>query len=248
MIRLVTTGAILLPFLGLLSVTVAASNDFQDIPYLPIRINQVLEREPTGAEVEWRNEATGSGGVIRVLKTYFPSSDAPCRDYERTTRQPDGTEKLVRGTGCRDASGRWSLKEQEESEAAEPEPLRSGAPGQGSQGSSSPAQQGGQAGQTGGQAGGQAGGQTGGQSRSQTQGQTQAGTGGADPSGSAQPAASQGEPAAPEAASESPKPAAPKPSEPATSEPQPSEPQPSEPQPSEPKPSPPEFDLPTPSQ
>jgi surface antigen len=121
MIRLVTGGLILLPVLGLLSGTAPAATDFQDIPYLQARINQVLEREPTGAEVEWRNEATGNAGVIRVLKTYFPSPDAPCRDYERTTRQPGGGESLVRGTGCREASGRWGLKEMEETEAPSPE-------------------------------------------------------------------------------------------------------------------------------
>ena len=117
MIRVVTGGLILLPLVALFSGAAPAATDFEDIPYLQARINQVLEREPTGAEVEWRNEATGNSGVIRVLKTYFPSPDAPCRDYERTTRRPGGGESLVRGTGCRDASGRWGLKEMEEQEA-----------------------------------------------------------------------------------------------------------------------------------
>ncbi len=87
--------------------------DFRDVPYLQARINLVLEREPTGAEVEWRNVETGNSGVIRVLRTYFPSPKAPCREYERTTRQPSGPDALVRGTGCRDADGRWRLKEEE---------------------------------------------------------------------------------------------------------------------------------------
>jgi hypothetical protein len=137
MTRLVTCGAILLSLLGALAAAPtapaapAAAAQFEDIPYLQVRINQVLEAEPTGAEVEWRNEATGNAGVIRVLKTYFPSPDAPCRDYERTTRRPDGSEELVRGTGCRDASGRWALKEQDESETgAEPPTGPTGAGGQ----------------------------------------------------------------------------------------------------------------------
>lgn len=226
MTRLVTGGAILLPFLGLLSATAAASTEFEDIPYLQVRINQVLEHEPTGAEVEWRNEATGNAGVIRVLKTYFPSPDAPCRDYERTTRQPGGADRVVLGTGCRDASGRWALKEQEEAEASGPERLDAPA-----QGAASPAQPGGGAGETGGEAG-----QTGGQGGAQTEtrgetggaGQTgQDGGTGSSPTTVVQPAAAQPEPAPPQTAPEAATPTAPKASEPA--------------------PSPPDFDLPTPS-
>lgn len=222
MTRMVTGGLIVLPFLGLFSVA-AAQSDFEDIPYLQVRINQVLEREPTGAEVEWHNEATGNSGVIRVLKTYFPSPDAPCRDYERTTRQPGGGEKVVRGTGCRDASGRWGLKEQEE--AAPPEP--------GSWSPATPAQGSATSGQTGGQTGGQSG-QTGGLSGVQTGGEAgSAGQAGASsqsksgPSTSVLPSASEPEPAAPQAEPDPPKPPAAKPSEP--------------------EPSPPDFDLPTPS-
>ena len=92
MTRFWTAGLISLPLVALLSGAAPAATDFEDIPYLQARINQVLEREPTGAEVGWRNEATGNSGVIRVLKTYFPSPDAPCRDYERTTRLPGGGE------------------------------------------------------------------------------------------------------------------------------------------------------------
>lgn len=110
--RPVITGLLLLPLLGFASGPARAVSDFRDVPYLQARINLALEREPTGAEVEWRNEETGNSGVIRVLRTYFPSPKAPCREYERTTRQPTGSDTLVRGTGCRDASGRWRLKEE----------------------------------------------------------------------------------------------------------------------------------------
>ena len=202
MIRLVTGGLILLPLLGSLSGTVPAATDFQDIPYLQARINQVLEREPTGAEIEWRNEATGNAGVIRVLKTYFPNPDAPCRDYERTTRRPGGGESLVRGTGCRDASGRWGLKEMEETEAPSPEsstlepptpePWSPEAPaGESALESASPVQPGGQSQQSGGA------GQV-----SQTQ---------ASVTTSVLPDGSEPESSTPQAASEPPEPAAPAP-------------------------------------
>jgi len=227
MTRLATAGLILLPLLGLLAGAASASTDFQDIPYLQARINQVLEHEPTGAEVEWRNEATGNSGVIRVLKTYFPSPDAPCRDYERTTRRAGGGESLVRGTGCRDSSGRWGLKEMEEREASAPE---SGEPG-------APAARG-QAGQVGGQIGGQIGGQVGGQTQggsmswsrppaqtqSQSDSQAQSQTGGAAQAGvlgqsragsstSVLPEEGEPDPAAQESAPDTPQPAAPAPRE-----------------------------------
>jgi len=233
MIRLVTGGLILLPLLGLFLGTARAATDFQDIPYLQVRINQVLEREPTGAEVEWRNEATGNAGVIRVLKTYFPSPDAPCRDYERTTRQPGGGESLVRGTGCRDASGRWGLKEMEETEAPSaessaprsstpesstpesstlepptPEPWSSEAPaGGGAQDSASPTLPGGQSQPSGGQSGAWSQGQSGGQSQVQTGGAGQTSQTQSGVTTTVLPDESAPEPAA----SEAPKPAAPAP-------------------------------------
>lgn len=221
MIRVVTGGLIVLPFVGLLLATAAASTEFADIPFLQVRINQVLEHEPTGAEVEWHNEATGNSGVIRVLKTYFPEPGKPCRDYERSTRDPEGGETLVQGTGCRDASGRWNLKEKEDSEA--PAAPREGAA----------VPSGGQAGATGGAAGTQSktAVETGGTGQAAGTGPSQAG----EPT-SVAPKDSQAE-AASEAAAGTSTPAAEKPAEPA----KPTEPA----KPSEP--SPPDYDLPTPS-
>ncbi len=62
-----------------------AATDFRDIPYLQARIGKVLEHEPTGAEVEWFNEATGNSGMIRVLNPAFrdPRRTPPVR---RTSR------------------------------------------------------------------------------------------------------------------------------------------------------------------
>ncbi len=210
MIRLVTGGLILLPLLGSLSGTAPAATDFQDIPYLQARINQVLEQEPTGAEVEWHNEATGNAGVIRVLKTYFPSPDAPCRDYERTTRRPGGGESLVRGTGCREVSGRWGLKEMEETEAPSPEPWSPEAP------AGEPALPGGQAEPSGWQSGAQ----SQGQSQVQTGGAGQASQTPSSVSTSVLPGASGSEPAASQAAPEPPEPADPAPRESAPSLPE----------------------------
>jgi surface antigen len=227
MIRLVTGGLILLPLLGSLPGTAQGATDFQDIPYLQARINQVLEREPTGAEIEWRNEATGNTGVIRVLKTYFPSPDEPCRDYERTTRKPGGGESLVRGTGCRDDTGRWGLKEMEETEASSParpspepwspEPWSPEAPaGEPALESASPTLPGGQAQQTGGRVGAQSQGQSQGQSGGAGQAsQTQSSV-----STSVLPEAFEPEPSEPPEPRELPEPAAPAPRESASSLPE----------------------------
>ena len=240
MTRFWTAGLISLPLMVLLSATAPAATEFEDIPYLQARINQVLEREPTGAEVEWRNQATGNSGVIRVLKTYFPSPDAPCRDYERTTRRPGGGESLVRGTGCRDASGRWGLKEMEESEALRnripssqpptPEPWEPGAPnGGGDLESASPGLPGGQAQPTGSRGGtqSQGGGQVGVQSQGGTGSTGQASQSQTSVSTSVLPSVSKPESAA-EAASEPPEP-----------------PQPGAPAPRDSAPSVPEIELPT---
>jgi hypothetical protein len=158
MIRMAVRRLFLLPLAALVPIAALAATDFRDIPYLQARIGQVLEREPTGAEIEWFNEATGSTGMIRVLRTYFPSPDAPCRDYERTTRQPGAAEIVVKGTGCRDSSGRWRLKEKEAMPAAITTAPSSGAPSGGSAvPSAMPSQGGGQQGgdqQGGGQQGG----------------------------------------------------------------------------------------------
>ncbi len=103
-----------LAVLGLMAAasTVArAAPDFRDIPYLQARVGQVLEREPNGVAVDWLNEATGNSGTIRVLRTFYKDANVPCRDYVRTMRKAGAPDTLVRGTGCREAGGRWQLKE-----------------------------------------------------------------------------------------------------------------------------------------
>jgi hypothetical protein len=138
-----------------LATPAGAATDFRDIPYLQARVGQVLERERNGVEVQWLNEATGNSGTIRVLRTFYKDATVPCRDYARTTNQTGAPALLVRGTGCRDASGRWQLKEGEETTAETPP---SGATS--SQGGGTPP-------------GGQIQGQTESWGQGQTQGQTE---------------------------------------------------------------------------
>jgi hypothetical protein len=169
MIRMAVRRLFLVPLAALIPIAALAATDFRDISYLQVRIGQVLEREPTGAEIEWLNEATGNSGMIRVLRTYFPSPNAPCRDYERSLRQPGAADLIVTGTGCREPSGRWRLKEIEAAPAAATTVPSSGAPAGGAAAPSAvPPQGGGQ------QGGGQ---QSGGQQATPSQGGGQQGGG-----------------------------------------------------------------------
>lgn len=147
MIRMAVRRLFLVPLAALVPFAALAATDFRDIAYLQARIGQVLEREPTGVEIEWFNEATGNSGMIRILRTYFPKPNEPCRDYERSLRQPGAADLIVKGTGCRETSGRWRLKEKEAMPAAITTAPSSGAPSGGSAvPSAMPSQGGGQQG------------------------------------------------------------------------------------------------------
>ncbi len=147
MIRMAVRRLFLVPLAALVPFAALAATDFRDIAYLQARIGQVLEREPTGVEIEWFNEATGNSGMIRILRTYFPKPNEPCRDYERSLRQPGAADLIVKGTGCRETSGRWRLKEKEAMPAAITTAPSSGAPsGDSAVPSAMPSQGGGQQG------------------------------------------------------------------------------------------------------
>ena len=72
--------------------------------------------------------------MVRVLRTYYETPAKPCRDYQRTTRRPGQPDAVVVGTGCREPSGHWRLKEAEPAKPAPsggwtpPEPETSAAP------------------------------------------------------------------------------------------------------------------------
>ena len=87
---------------------VAASVD--DRVVLPL-VNQTLEREPTGVEVQWSNPATGNRGTIIVLQTLSSAPDRPCRKYRRTRKRPETAVETIEGVGCRVGAGLWELEE-----------------------------------------------------------------------------------------------------------------------------------------
>ncbi|MGI9511169.1 MAG: RT0821/Lpp0805 family surface protein [Geminicoccaceae bacterium] len=76
-------------------------------------VNQALEREPTGVEVQWSNPATGNRGIIVVLRTLSTLPDRPCRKYRRTRVRPEANVEVIEGVGCRIGAGNWALEEEE---------------------------------------------------------------------------------------------------------------------------------------
>ncbi|MCP4328362.1 MAG: hypothetical protein GY791_08000 [Alphaproteobacteria bacterium] len=92
-------------------VPASATDDFNDVPFLFAKVSDALETEPTGSPIAWTNPGTGNSGTIVVTRTFFLGDGSPCRDYTRTTDR-SGQEPLSEtGTGCREADGRWMLKE-----------------------------------------------------------------------------------------------------------------------------------------
>ncbi len=82
-----------------------------DLAYVQRQLNKILEFERTAEVIPWKNPETGNGGTIKIDRTYFFDPKTPCRDYVRTVDK-EGAEALsIRGTGCREAEGKWKLTE-----------------------------------------------------------------------------------------------------------------------------------------
>ena len=73
-------------------------------------VQQALEHQPSGGELHWRNEQTGTGGLVRPLRTFKAAEGYFCREFVEaivTTGQERSAERLA----CRDKSGRWRAAE-----------------------------------------------------------------------------------------------------------------------------------------
>jgi hypothetical protein len=86
-----------------------AASSFEDLQFVVDLLNQVLERQPIGIVVPWRNAATGHEGMIKVTSTAFRPDGTPCRTYERTFVL-DGIERTLAGEACRTPQGFWRLQ------------------------------------------------------------------------------------------------------------------------------------------
>jgi surface antigen len=70
-----------------------------------LRTAQVLETQPTGAPVQWRNPDTGREYVVVPTRTYA-SAQGPCREYTMDVVIGGRAEKAY-GTACRQPDGSW---------------------------------------------------------------------------------------------------------------------------------------------
>ncbi|MCS3902326.1 surface antigen [Methylohalomonas lacus] len=70
-----------------------------------MKMNQALEKQPTGRASTWENPDTGHNYSVTPTETY-QRNDRPCRDYT-TEAVIDGQREVVHGTACRESDGRW---------------------------------------------------------------------------------------------------------------------------------------------
>ena len=106
---------------AVLIATGALADDSRDADYLADVINQRLETQRTGVEVPWLNPATGSSGVIVIVRTDDSDSERPCRDYRRTTVRPGEPTLIVEGSACRVGQMLWQRTETAVSSIPEPD-------------------------------------------------------------------------------------------------------------------------------
>jgi surface antigen len=79
-----------------------------------MKMNQALERTPTGQQTHWKNPDTGDSYVVKPTRTYHEKkSDQPCRDF--TTKALIGDkQETVYGRACRKADGTWKLVQRDQ--------------------------------------------------------------------------------------------------------------------------------------
>jgi surface antigen len=68
---------------------------------------QALETGPSGATVAWSNPDSGRYGNV-VPGPAYVTNGVTCRQYT-DTRYIDSNAQTERGTGCRNADGRWTV-------------------------------------------------------------------------------------------------------------------------------------------
>ncbi len=70
-----------------------------------MKMNQALEKQPTGQAYSWENPDTGHDYAVTPTETYRRDG-RPCREYT-TEAVIDGQREVVHGTACRESDGRW---------------------------------------------------------------------------------------------------------------------------------------------
>ncbi|MDJ0942147.1 MAG: RT0821/Lpp0805 family surface protein [Kiloniellales bacterium] len=101
--------ALLGPALAVALASPCGAEEAQDLEFLQNRLSKILEFEPTGREISWRNPGTGNDGLVMVERTYFLDPKTPCRDFILTLDRGGSAPQILRGTGCRSEDGDWRL-------------------------------------------------------------------------------------------------------------------------------------------
>jgi surface antigen len=96
------------------SATVAAAQA-RDRALMVRAFGEALDRQVSGAAVDWRNPETGSSGAVMPLRTFRAADGRWCREYEERVEQGGAVERRI-GIACREA-GRWRLEFERPAEA-----------------------------------------------------------------------------------------------------------------------------------
>jgi surface antigen len=78
----------------------------QDQKMLAEAVTQALERQVSGAALEWRNPRSGSRGAVTPVRTFRNADGQWCREYIETATIGERDESW-RGIACRDTAGAW---------------------------------------------------------------------------------------------------------------------------------------------
>ena len=78
----------------------------QDQKMLADAVAQALERQVSGAALEWRNPQSGNRGAVTPVRTFRNADGQWCREYSETAIFGERVENW-RGIACRDTAGAW---------------------------------------------------------------------------------------------------------------------------------------------
>ena len=78
----------------------------QDRKMLAEAVTQALERQVSGAALEWRNPQSGNRGAVTPVRTFRNADGQWCREYAETTTLGERVETW-HGIACRDTGGSW---------------------------------------------------------------------------------------------------------------------------------------------
>ncbi len=78
----------------------------QDQKMLAEAVTQALERQVSGAALEWRNPRSGNRGAVTPVRTFRNADGQWCREYAETTTLGE-REETWHAIACRDTGGAW---------------------------------------------------------------------------------------------------------------------------------------------